>query len=256
MSNVVDAVGTQPRAMAEDNTIGNQGKFPAVQKNKPIRIRNTPTITPIHVAESAAVMKPGDPLDAKAKNWFEWSQSMDILFDLLDVNVYVQGKTPCPDAALDPVGAKNWRYNDTYAKLLIRSNISATEKVHTDGCPTSHRMWLNLQSIHEPPFDHINSLRMLYATTFTEGGNMYEHLTKLKHLWDRAHLFRDHHGRISDSLFKLRIAASLPASWDQFTHPYVAGPLDEDEAGMDPRKRIDSQQFMGILIHESELRQL
>lgn len=85
---------------------------------------------------------------------------------------------------------------------------------------------------------------------------MYEHLTKLKHIWDHLHLFRDQNCLISDSLFKLIIAASLPASWDKFTDPYVAGPLGEDEPDTDPRKRSDSQQFIGILIRDSELRQL
>jgi gag-polypeptide of LTR copia-type len=237
--------------MAEDNTIDNQGKFPAVQQNKPMRICNTPTITRINVAEGAAAMNIGDPLDAKAKNWFGWSQTMNLLFDLLYVKEYVQGKTPCPDAALDPVGAMNWRYNDKYSKVLITSNISATERVHTNGCPTSHRMWLNLQSIHEPPLDRTNLFRTSLATTFAEGGDMYEHLTKLKHIWYQLDLFGDQNYHISDSLFKHIIASSLPPSWDQFTDLYVSCEVDTD-----PRKQIDSQQFIGILIHESEHRQL
>jgi len=231
--------------MAEDNTINNQGKSPVMS--------NTPTITRIHAAESAAFTKTGDPLDAKAKNWTGWSQSMRMLFDLFDVMEYVQGKTPCPDSVVDPVGAKNWQYNDAFAQMLITSNISATEKVYTIGCPTSHRMWLNLRSMHESHLFLTDHFRTLIATTVAEGGNIHEHLTKLEHSWDQLSLFGDQNYRISDAFFKRIIAASLPPSWDQFTGPYVSGPLDEVDT--DPRKQINCQQFIAIIRQASEREQ-
>lgn len=160
---------------------------------------NTPTITRIHhdVAASVAFMMAGDRLDANlnAKNRAGWSQPMYILFDLLDI-IWVCtrkdtlsrfGPGPCHDWMSDI----DDRWTDCLGKnppklptrsprgIATRSQnvhnaqyISATEKVYTFGCPTSHRIWLNLQSMHNHRvvIDHFPTS---LATTFAEGGDIY-----------------------------------------------------------------------------------
>jgi hypothetical protein len=218
-----------------------------------------PKIERIHATESLAVTKVDELLDSKARNWTGWSEYMDMLFILFDIQDYVQGKIPCPNETDDPVGASNWAYNDTYAQMLIITNISTTEKVHTRGCPTAHSMWLNLQSMH----DYANQpgmaahYRTLFHTNVAEGGNIEEHLTKLKFYWSQIDIFGpgdvDH--RISEALFKRIIASSLPESWDEFTSQYVpTGRLNA--VSEDPRKLIDSQQLISIIVQEAERRLL
>jgi gag-polypeptide of LTR copia-type len=167
----------------------------------------------------------------------------------------VLGKVACPDVADDAMSTHNWVYNDTFAQLLINSNIANTERIYTNGCTSAHHMWTNLQSMHESKSHLIltTHLRTLMNTIATEDDNIPEHLTKLKHCWDQLSLFGDTNYRVSEFLFKRIIASSLPESWDQFTDQFVAGQLDFVDT--DPRKHIDSQQFIGILKQEYERRQ-
>lgn len=146
-----------------------------------------PTIKRIHATESAAVTKAGELLDSKAKNWSGWSQSMGMLFKLFGVQDYVLGKVVCPDVADDAMSADNWTYNDTFAQLLINSNIANTERIYTSGCSSAHHMWTNLQSMHESKSHLIltTHLRTLMNTIAADDDNIPEHLTKLKHCRDR-----------------------------------------------------------------------
>jgi len=212
------------------------------------------TITCIHAAKGAAVTNSGKILDNQHKNWSAWSQSMALLFKLFKVQEYVLGKITCLDSNNDPVGAENWGYNDTFAQLLITSNIAPMERVHTNGCPTSNRMWLSLQSMHES-ISHLiltTHLCTLMNTTVAEDDNIPEHISKLKQCWDQLSLFGDTNYRVSEFLFKRIITSSLPESWDQYTDQFVAGQLDFVDT--DPKKNIDNQQFIGILKQEYEWR--
>ena len=82
MSNVADAVGTQPQAAAKSNIIGHHEISPAQQQDWHVPMA-VPTIA--RIDDCVAFMEVGKLLDSKAKNWFGWSQSMYNLFDLYDV---------------------------------------------------------------------------------------------------------------------------------------------------------------------------
>jgi len=124
MTTTIDVATTQPGTTTENNIF-----------NQP-----PSAITRIHAAEGAAITKAGETLDRHAKNWSSWSQSMALLFKLFKVQEYVLGKIVCPDPKDDTQSAENWTYNDTFAQLLITSNISPAERVHTNSCPTANRM--------------------------------------------------------------------------------------------------------------------
>jgi len=253
-----DTLTTQPEIMAEDDNIFNLPETslaPSHQDNWHVPMVAPTTIACIHAAEGAAVTKAGELLDSKAKNWSGWLQSMALLFKLFGIQEYVQGKITCPDPKDDPESAENWTYNDTFTQLLITSNISVKERVHTNGCTSAHRMWLSLQSMHESKSHLVltTHLRTLMNTVAAEDDNITEHLTKLKHCWDQLSLFRDKNYHMSEFLFKRIIASSLPESWDQFTDQFIAGQLDFVDT--DPRKHIDTQQFIGIIKQEHKRRQ-
>ena len=88
----------------------------------------------------SGITKIKETLEGKKSNWTTWSESMMMLFDLNDIVDFVVNWVPCPDRAHDPVGAKNWQYNNAYAKLCIDNNTAPSEKVHTQGCGTAHKM--------------------------------------------------------------------------------------------------------------------
>src|SRR5260221_9271187 len=55
------------------------------------------SVTRIRAPEASAVMKVGEVLDTRIKNWSSWSQSMELLFNLFEVHDYILGrisKTP------------------------------------------------------------------------------------------------------------------------------------------------------------------
>jgi len=221
----------------------------------PMVAPTTTTIAHIHAAEGTAVIKAGELLDSKNKNWMGWAQSMALLFKLFGIQKYVLGELPYPDLKDDPNSTMNWMYNDMFTQLLIMSNISVKECVHTNGCTSTHHMWLSLQSMHKSKSHLIltTHLCMLMNTIAAEDNNVTEHLTKLKHSWDQLSLFSDNNYCVSEFLFKHIITSSLPESWDQFTDQYIAGQLDLVDT--DPRKHINTQQFIGIIIQEHKCRQ-
>jgi len=236
MTTTINAATTQPRTTTENNIF-----------NQP-----PSAIARIHAAKGAAVTKAGETLDCHAKNWSSWSQSMALLFKLFKVQEYVLGKIVCPDPKDDAQSAENWMYNDTLAQLLITSNISPVERVHTNSCPTANCMWLSLQSMHESKSHLVLTTHLctLMNTTASEDDDIPEHISKLKQCWDQLSLFGDTNYQVSEFLFKRIIASSLPESWDQYTDQFVAGQLDFVDT--DPKKHINTQQFIGILKQEYE----
>ena len=250
----------QPDLMADEDNILDLPVTPPTPScqedwHVPMAAPRTPTIARIHATEGAAITKAGDLLDSKTKNWSGWAQSMALLFKLFGIQEYVSGEVTYPDPKDDPESATNWTYNDTFAQLLITSNISVKERVHTNGCTSAHHMWLSLQSMHESKSHLILTmhLRILMNTITVEDNNITEHLTKLKLSWDQLSLFSDDNYHVSKFLFKRIIASSLPESWDNFTDQFVAGQLDL--VNTDPRKHIDTQQFIGIIKQEHKCRQ-
>ena len=82
-------------------------------------------------------------------NWNAWKGSMKRIFGLCDLSEYVLGKVACPDPAHDPVGAKNWDFNNSYAAMIICENISASQQVYAGQDNKSYEVWRNLEAIHE-----------------------------------------------------------------------------------------------------------
>jgi len=137
----------QPDLMADNNNIFNLPETPPApnhQKDWHVPMVAPIIITHIHAAEGTAIMKAGDPLDSKAKNWSGWVQSMVLLFKLFGIQEYVLGEVTYLDPKDDPMSAANWTYNDIFTQLLIMSNISVKERVHTNRCTSRHCMWLSL----------------------------------------------------------------------------------------------------------------
>ena len=155
------------------------------------------------------------------ENWLSWRTDIELAFRVCELKGYISGDLKCPDEANDPVGAANWRYNDDYTKKVIRDRLSVGQKYHTDNCDTSQQMWTNLEAIHQSRgYQTQNQLmRELNELKAKEGDDIPEHLAKITQLWNR--IKRVCRGQKTEQDIKESIVYLLPASWDEFTRPFI-----------------------------------
>jgi hypothetical protein len=179
---------------------------------------------------------------------------MKHIFSLCDLSEYVLGNVIHPDPAHDPVGAKNWDFNDSYAAMLICENISALQKVYAGQDNKSYEVWRNLEAIHKVTGNTtiITWIWTLFKCTADEGNNIKEHLNNLKMIWEWINLLSTKDFTISDMFFKIIISSSLPPSWDAYTQAYIAE--TRHHTTRDPFRNMSSQEFIGVITAEAERR--
>jgi len=197
---------------------------PAPQNTSAPVVSQTAVAVPLIMkGGGSGITKIKETLENKKNNWTTWSKSMMTLFDLNDIVDFVVSRVPCPDKTHNPIGAKNWRFNNAYTKLYIDNNTAPSEKVHTQGCTMAHKMWENLKSMYKSTdyMVYTDQLKATLEIRATEGTHIPEHLSKLKKSWDKLTLFSDHNKFMGDTFFKRVIAQSLPRSWNAFTNPFV-----------------------------------
>jgi len=135
------------------------------------------------------------------------------------------------------------------------NNILSVEKIHTNGAPTVNRMWTNLQTMHESTNRLVLTGYMRNLMVHTpKDVNVTEHLGKLNIHWGQVQTFSVYNQKITDVVYKCIIVSSLPPSWDGFADPYIAGKFDK--VSDNPKKMMDSQQFIAIIQQEAERKQL
>lgn len=183
-----------------------------------------PRIVRIQVSNITGVGEAKEILDTNIKNWSSWSQSMYLLLRIIKAVPYIEGKIKPPNEQIDLDSANDWDYNDSYIMILISNNIALSEKIHMRGCQTAHHMWKNLRNIHHIVSIQVqtNRIRILKDIKAKEGDNIPSHLVRLKDQWDQITYFGIQEFRqcCDDNFFKMKIATSLPSSWDTFTAPY------------------------------------
>ena len=89
-------------------------------------VTTVPSILHIPIVESNATQTK-ELTDA---NWSTWKGSMKRIFGLCDLSEYVLSNIVHPNPVHNPVGAKNWDFNNSYMAMLICENISASQKVY------------------------------------------------------------------------------------------------------------------------------
>ena len=99
--------------------------------NAPVALQAAVAVPLILKGGGSGITKIEETLEGKKNNWTTWSKSMMTLFDLNDVVDFIISQVPHPERVHDPVGMKNWQYNNVYTKLCIDNNTAPSEKVHT-----------------------------------------------------------------------------------------------------------------------------
>jgi hypothetical protein len=211
------------------------------------------TIRELSSAHSGDVPKVQPLLDGP-EQWPTWSWGIKRYFKSHGVDGYVNGTIIPPDPRLDRESAKNWSMNDAYACLIIVSNISPSQLIHTNPCNTSREMWEALRFLHEPCGHQIaiNYLTILLKSSISEDGDIPQHLNMVKDIWEKVNVFSGVHFKLSDQGFKLIIASSLPPSWDAFTDQYMGS--ETDIYRYDSKRNMLFHEFLGVIASEYQRR--
>ena len=99
---------------SESNDPGPAGAEPQDQDDS--ELEDDGTIARVKANENAVITKLAEPLNDT--NWNVWHDAMILMLKMCAVLPYVQGRTQRPSRCLDPIGASNWSFNDTYAMIV------------------------------------------------------------------------------------------------------------------------------------------
>ena len=118
--------------------------------------------------------------------------------------------------------------------------------VHISQCTTAHEMWKSLKGVHDNKGYQalVVYLQNFYCLVAEEGDDIINHLNKIKEGHEHINMMGDPCFYILDIMFKILICQSLPSTWDNFTDAYIGSQTFNHE---DPRRSINSQNFIGIL---------
>src|ERR1700689_947443 len=226
-----------------------QGNPPAAI-NPPV---NNPTIALIHTKEYTAVNRLPERSHLTDNNWYDWKEQMNHIFTNCDITGYVDGTIPRVAPEQDGIGAGNWVKNDSWAQQGIMDNVSTTQMNHIRSKRTAHTMYEGLASTHEDmAFYTVNNIENLLQTAkATNSDDLLKHLDTLKGLRDRMNEFPNPDFHLPDVHFKTIISNSLPRSWRSFVEPYMGNAKNANNP--DPKRRIQSDTFIGILREEYKI---
>jgi hypothetical protein len=208
-----------------------------------------PTIVRARPSDQAGMVKTPERLNEH--NWTTWKEKMMLILKLCGVEEYALGTISPPDPNLDPQGLRDWKYNNTYAIMLVTNNLADSQTVHVSGCRTTREVWTNLETIHASKGSHTIAayMRTFYHASVNEGENIPEHLSSLKHQCEKINTQGDSRFQISDDQFKSVIVASLPSSWDIFNDTQIGRDAD-------PKAQISPQKLISLIIDEAERRDI
>jgi hypothetical protein len=203
--------------------------------------RSESGIERIKPSDYNGIIQLDESLHLNDTNWLEWRFEMILIIELCGIEGYVKGTLPCPDPNVDPEGAENWSYNDTYTRLIISLNVTRSQKTNTLMCNSAHEVWTNLEiaNSYQASETLLAYGRKLFHTTAGERDNIIEHLDMLKKYRQQTNsaALCNERLKITDDFFNRIIAHSLPPSWDYF----IGRQMFVDDG---PETVIGSQRFI------------
>src|ERR1700728_1620878 len=214
---------------------------------------NNPTVALICTKEYMAVNRLLERSHLTDDNWYDWKERMNRVFTNCDITGYIDGTIPQVAPEQDSIGARNWVKNNSWAQQVIMDNVSTTQMNHIRSKRTVHAMYEGLASTHEDmAFYTVNNIKNLLQTAkATNSDDLLKHLDTLKGLRDRMNEFPNPDFHLPNVCFKTIISNSLPQSWRSFVEPYMGNAKNVNDP--DPKRRIQSDIFIGILREEYKI---
>src|SRR6202789_134191 len=213
-----------------------------------------PSINLIRTKEYSNINRIADRDHLTDENWHEWKERIKRVFINCDITGYTTGAIRRPNEFLDFVGARNWDKNDTWAQQVIMHNVTSSQMNHVGTKSTAEEMYSALMVTHEnkahQTVNHIQNL--LYETKLHDGDDLLKHLDTLKSHRDRMNKFPNTDFHVADTRFKAIISASLPLQWQTYVEPYNGNANDPNDP--DPKRRLSSDAFIGLLREEYKIR--
>ncbi|KAH9037138.1 hypothetical protein EDB84DRAFT_1560688 [Lactarius hengduanensis] len=66
-------------------------------------------------------------LDRLKSNWDRWDRRLNLVVDQRNFSLYLDGSLPCPDPAIHPKAATNWKGNDRALRAFILEHVADVE---------------------------------------------------------------------------------------------------------------------------------
>jgi hypothetical protein len=81
-------------------------------------------------------------------NWPKWSQNIFEVMEMLELDNYLTGTVPIPDATTDAVSLRNWKGNNKKLIGFLKAHVEDGKKsfLATDN---AHTAWTSLHDCHE-----------------------------------------------------------------------------------------------------------
>ena len=238
-----------PKPKRPTRTYGRHNRAPSPDIDNPPQ-----TIALLRMKDYSNVGKIAERDHLTDDNWHEWKERMKRVLTNCDITGYADGTIVKPLVFDDPVGASNWVKNDAWAQQVIIQNVTSSQMNHVGSKFTAQGMYSALVDTHDSTahqtVTHIQAL--LYETRAGETDDILKHLDTLKSYRDRLNKFANTEFHIYDTRFKSIITNSLPASWKTYVEPYNGNANDPKDP--DPKRRITSDAFIGLLREEYRIR--
>lgn len=166
-----------------------------------------------------------EPLNGE--NYHTWRIQMQDILAELELWEYVSGDNTLPT---DTAQQSAWRKKDAKALRAIRLRIAKDVLVYAQDAKTSKEAWDTLAETFQEsgPIGIIEARRKLFRAQCPEGGDIEEHLRKLRSYRSELHALGQ---TLSDADFSMIILTSLPDSWNPFIRAIDPTDLAPPSAG-------------------------
>src|SRR5882762_3722717 len=81
-------------------------------------------------------------------NWPKWSQKIVEVMEMSELDEYLSGTVPIPDASVDAGSLRNWKGNNKKLIRFLKAYIEDGEKTFL-ATDNAHTAWTNLRNRHE-----------------------------------------------------------------------------------------------------------
>ena len=144
------------------------------------------------------------------------SKRIQSVFEVCQVEEYVQGTIKRPDPRIDARVTKIWKNNDRFAKHIILTNLTQDQLNHIERGGTAAEVWNAIVGLHQATGvrTSMTYLRALFTMRARDDENMPDFINKMKAYIEQINTIGGF--EMNDKAHIAALAQSLPTSWDGF----------------------------------------